>query len=284
MVSVKRLLLAIAAPTLTPSVPICSVGITCRPKIAAGAGVPKAPPSSIRCAPDDPAVGIALLGRLEEEDHGAGDVGAHPAEDLGDPERDRHVPVVPAGVLHVGHRRLVGHVDQFGDGQRVHVRPHGDHLAWPPSLQHADDAGDANLLTDLVEAEGAEAIGDQLRRACLAEPELGVAMDVAARLDEAGRQGGRLAGHALPDGRRKADVLSGGGRGQPGTEPGDEEGSDTKSHDADGSAAEPGPSEVPSPCPSILPFTLFALFAFYLSALIQNCSHDFRVVRPRRVA
>ena len=169
------------------------------------------------------AVGVALLGRLEEEDHGAGDVGTHPAEDLGNPEHDRDVPVVSAGVLHVGHRRLVGHVDQFGNGQRVHVRPHRHHLARSPALQHADDARDADLLTDLVEAQGAEAIGDQLRGPRLAEPQFGMAMDVSAGLDEAGRQGRGLAGHALTDGRRQADVLSG-GHGNAGTKPGDEKG------------------------------------------------------------
>ncbi len=57
IVMVNRLLLAMAAPTLTPRVPTCSVGSTCRPKTAAGTGPAKTPASSIRCAPDLPPSG-----------------------------------------------------------------------------------------------------------------------------------------------------------------------------------------------------------------------------------
>ncbi len=202
MVTVKRLLLAIAAPTFTPSVPTCSVGNTCRPKIADGTGPPNTPASSIRCAPGLAAVGIALLRGLEQEHDRARNLRAHRAEDLRHAERHRHVSVVPAGVLDVGHRRLVGHVDELGDRQGVHVGADRHHLARLASLEHADHAGDADLLAHLVEPERAEPIGDQLRGARLAETQFGVPVDVAPRLDEPRPERRRLGRHALAHGRR----------------------------------------------------------------------------------
>ena len=138
--------------------------------------------------------------------------------------------IMPAGVLDVGHRRLVGHVDEFWDRQGVHVGAHRHHLARPASLQHSDHARDADLLAHLVEPERAEAIGDQFRRPRLAKTQLRVLMDISPRLDKPGPERRRLGRHALEHGRRDADLLR---RGKGGQAEGQHEGANQGSHRRD---------------------------------------------------
>ena len=74
----------------------------------------------------------ALLGRLEDELHRAGQIRPRmPRQHGGHAEQDGHVVVVAAGVHHADflavelrlRRRLERQVDLLGDRQRVHVGP-----------------------------------------------------------------------------------------------------------------------------------------------------------------
>ena len=178
------------------------------------------------------AIGIAFFSRLEQEDHGAWNFGAHAAEEFGDAERDGDVSVVTAGVLDVGYRGLVRARRSV---QEWATRPcrRGRRPPCPAGpLQDPDHTGPTDLLPDLVEAEGAKPLGDECCRARLAKAQFRVAMEVTAGVHEARRHGGGLAGQTFPDWTRKADVLGHRDGRQSGEQSGHEEGG--KSHDADG--------------------------------------------------
>ncbi len=130
------------------------------------------------------AIGIAFLGRLEQHQHSARHLGAEAGEHLRDAESDGHVRVVAAGVFHVLDGRLVRHVDQLGNRQRVHVGADGDDPSWPSALQNAHDAGHADAGADFVESKRTQPVGDETGSSRLTVAELRVAVDVAPRLDD----------------------------------------------------------------------------------------------------
>ena len=113
-----------------------------------------------------------------------GNLRPHLAEELGDAKRDRNVGVVAAGMLDVGDRGFVWDVDQLGDRQCVHVGADRHQLPRASAFEDADHAGDADAGAHLVELQRAEAIGDERRRPRLAEPQLGMTVDVAPALDQ----------------------------------------------------------------------------------------------------
>ena len=190
--------------------PTCSCGSTCRPKIASGTGgVLNSPSSSMRSAPVRPPSGSPSSAGWNSITTVPGISLAQPAEDFGDGERDRDVAIVAARVLHVLDRRLVRHVDQLGDRQRIHVGAHRDDLAGLAALQHAEHAGDADAGAHLVELQRAQLVGDQLGRALLAKSELGVTVQIAADLDQRGRQLGDGLVDRGADGLRHRERLRG---------------------------------------------------------------------------
>ena len=103
---------------------------------------------------------------------------------LGHAKRHGDVGVVPARVFDALHSGLVRHVDELGNGQRVHVRADGDHFSWAPAFENADHAGPADAGPDFIEPQRPEPIGDQRGGAGLSIPELGMLVDVAPRLDD----------------------------------------------------------------------------------------------------
>ena len=127
----------------------------------------------------------ALLGRLEDELHGARQLGLHRAQHAGDPELHGGVDIVAARVHHADVLPEVGAPDLrrkrqvrlFGDGKRIHVgadRDDGTRTAAFEQRHHAvaRDAG-AHLETEL-----AQVVGDERRRLFLAVRELGILMDL----------------------------------------------------------------------------------------------------------
>ena len=68
-----------------------------------------------------PGAGVALLARLEHEDHRAGQVGLPRREQLRGAGQHGRVQVVTAGVHRARHRRRVRQPGLLGDRQRVHV-------------------------------------------------------------------------------------------------------------------------------------------------------------------
>jgi hypothetical protein len=64
------------------------------------------------------------------------------------------------------------------DSERVHIRAKQDRTVSPAALQCADDAGPANALRDIVEAEGTKTVRDERARPMLVEAELGMAMKI----------------------------------------------------------------------------------------------------------
>jgi len=111
---------------------------------------------------------------------------------------DRQGPALPLG-------RGLGGERQSGlllDRQGVHVGAQGYDLAGLAALQHPDHAGAAHALADL-EAQGAQFLGHQGRRADLLVPQLGMFVDVAPPghglgldgLGGGGHLGGRGGGH-----------------------------------------------------------------------------------------
>ncbi len=134
--------------------------------------------------------GRALLGGLEHEQHGAGQLFAHPGEHRGGAEQHRGVAVVPAGVrdreraarvvLVDGRRGEVG-AAQVGHRQRVGVGPQRDHpRAGPPAAQHPDDAVPGDAGAHLVQAEGGQVVGDQPGGRALPVGQFGVPVQVLA--------------------------------------------------------------------------------------------------------
>ena len=126
-----------------------------------------------------------LLRRLEEELDGAGEVAAPLGEEARGAEQDRGVDVVAAGVHLARHLRAVGHVLAVLERQRVDVGAQRDARSRPGALDGAEHAG----LRDAVAVGNAELVEQRLHArggAVLLEAELGVAMEIAADLDQPG--------------------------------------------------------------------------------------------------
>jgi hypothetical protein len=64
------------------------------------------------------------------------------------------------------------------DSDRVHVSAKENGAVPPAAFQCSDDTGSADLLRDIIEAEGTKAIRDKRARPMLFEAELRMAMKV----------------------------------------------------------------------------------------------------------
>ena len=117
----------------------------------------------------------SLLGRLEDEMHGAVEV-ARRGEVARRAQQHGGVPVVAAGVHLAGVARLVGQVGGLLDRQRVHVGAQADGRAVA-GLQHPDHSRLADVAMHGA-AEFGELAGDELGGAVLLEAELGMRMQV----------------------------------------------------------------------------------------------------------
>ncbi len=163
-VSVKRSALAIAGPMFRPIVPASIVGITCIPKIALGLGLANSPSSSIRSAPVRPPSGSPSSAGWNSISTVPGTCARIRDSSSATPSAMATWASCPQACFTLIHGGLVRHVDQLGNGQRVHVGAHGNHLARAPALEDADHAGLADACPDLVEPERAQPIGDERRR------------------------------------------------------------------------------------------------------------------------
>jgi hypothetical protein len=172
------------------------IEVMCRPKIAPHLRVLEASLLDHHLRAAVLADGRRFLRGLEDETDRPGDLGAHAGEQLRHAHEDRGVRIVPAGVHHAAVLAVPlgadlareGHVHFLGDRQGIHVRPQGHDRPGACALKRADDAGMGDLLDDLVEAEGAQVVGHDLRRARLAIAELGVLVEIAAPGDDLGFQ------------------------------------------------------------------------------------------------
>jgi hypothetical protein len=126
----------------------------------------------------------ALLGRLEQQLHRTRQAIAHPREDGGHAELNRHVVVVAAGVHHADFlavplrldRRLERQLGLFADREPIHVRAQRDH---GPGLRALEDRNDARAGDGRhVVTETLQLGGDHLRRPHLLVPELGMLVEV----------------------------------------------------------------------------------------------------------
>jgi hypothetical protein len=130
------------------------------------------------------AAGRFLLGRLEQEDEGAGQRLQPRGEHLGGAHQDRHVTVVTAGVHHARDLGTILVLGELIDRQRVHVRAERDGAAGPAAAQDTAQARAAARAHR--HAARLEELAHHARRAVLLEAELGVPVEVAAPLDEGG--------------------------------------------------------------------------------------------------
>ena len=131
------------------------------------------------------AAGAAFLGGLEDDHRRAVEI-ARLGEVAGRPEEHRGVAVMAAGMHAPVDRRGPGLAGGLAERQGVHVGAEPDHLAacrFPPA-DDADHAGPADAGRYLVDAEGAELLGDGRRRAVDLVEDLGVAMEVAPPGDD----------------------------------------------------------------------------------------------------
>ena len=166
-------------------------GATCCPSTTSGRGTRSYRWSAIiaNAPPDD------LLGGLEQQHHSVPAPFRALPPGRGRAHQARHVHVVTAGVhdRHVppvrvrgAHRARVGQTRGLGNGQRVHVGPQQDH----PPLTSPQDTGHACSADPLRHRETPtpEPVGSNPGRPVLGEGELGVTVEVAIDLLEAGKQ------------------------------------------------------------------------------------------------
>ena len=96
---------------------------------------------------------VGFLRRLEQELHRAAQLIAHAHEYLRRAQQDRRVRVVSAGMHHARMLRAEGTALRLLDGQRVHIRAQGDHLAGQRALDQADHPCALRLIghADLIQ-------------------------------------------------------------------------------------------------------------------------------------
>ena len=155
-----------------------------------------------------------LLGRLKDELHRAGNLVANRGEHGGDSQLHRRVDVVAARMHHArllaevgrAYGRLEREVRRLGDGKRVHVRAHRHHRSGLAASQDPDHAGMCDVRRHLIETEGAEVLGHQLRRLELAIPELRMLVDPMTESDDLRRHAIHL---DVDERRQRRPVLHG---------------------------------------------------------------------------
>lgn len=125
--------------------------------------------------------GNDLLGRLEHEDDGAGEVGAVRGQQFCRTHEDGGVGIMAAGMHLAWHLRTEALGDLrvgFRQWQGIHVRAQEDRSTRPRTVENADHASLADPGAGL-DAEGAQSIGDDSRGPVFLERDLRVAVDIA---------------------------------------------------------------------------------------------------------
>jgi hypothetical protein len=122
---------------------------------------------------------------LEGKHDGPAQAGTLSSQQLGRGEKDRDVPIVPAGVVHAIACRAV-RLAAVGLEQRqcVHVGTQQHTPTWSPAAQNADNTGPPDPSAHLVQIELAQSIGYQTGRAVFLVCHLGVAVQIAPPLDQ----------------------------------------------------------------------------------------------------
>ena len=125
--------------------------------------------------------GTALLGRLEDHGHLAGEVAGF-GEIARGAEQHRGMAVMAAGMHQARGLRGIGQPGRLLDRQRIHVGAQAEHLdlaaAGLAALDDADDAGLAQPRRDLVTAEFAQPVGHEGRGPMHLVEQLRVRMDI----------------------------------------------------------------------------------------------------------
>jgi len=123
------------------------------------------------------AAAAVLLGRLENEMHGAVEVAGF-GKVAGGAEQHGRVAVMAAGVHAVGRLRPVREFVGLLHRQRVHVRPDPDRTAGAAIAERADQAGSGDPARYL-DPPGRQLLRHDIARAVLLEREFGVDVQVA---------------------------------------------------------------------------------------------------------
>jgi hypothetical protein len=153
-----------------------------------------------------PGAGVALLARLEHEDHRAREVGLPGRKQPGGAGQHGRVQVVAAGVHGAGDRRRVRQAGLLGDGKRVHVAAQQHDRAGPAAAQHRGHRADRLAGADLQRqpVQGSQHLALRLRQV---QADLGLAVDRMPQLGDIARDLLRLItyrhwaslGHRAPD-------------------------------------------------------------------------------------
>ena len=96
--------------------------------------------------------------------------------------------VMAAGVHHARVLRPVGLIARLLDPERVHIRPERDGAVPLPRPHGRHDAGAADALGDLFDAERPQLLGHEGRCLSFLEAELGMLMQMPAPADHLGMQ------------------------------------------------------------------------------------------------
>jgi len=119
---------------------------------------------------------LALLARLEHEDHRAGQVRLPGAEQPRGTGQHGCVHVVTAGVHRAGYRRRVRQPGLLGDGQGVHVPAQQHHRARPPAAQHRGHRAERPACADL-QRQPVQRVQHLALRLRQVQADLGLAVD-----------------------------------------------------------------------------------------------------------
>ena len=133
---------------------------------------------------------LALLGRLEHEDHGAGQLVAVGGEQPGRPDESGRVHIVAARV-HRPVRRGEVEPGLLGHREGVHVPAQQDRRSRAPAAEDGDHRGERLPRRDLESQPRKRPEHLGLREGQL-RAELGVGVERATQGDEIGKEGGRL--------------------------------------------------------------------------------------------
>ena len=130
--------------------------------------------------------GLAFLGGLEDEMDAPVET-PRLGEVARGGEQHRRMAVVPAAVCAAVVHALVGQPALLVDRQRIHVGAQPDRARGLAVLEHAHDTGAADALVHR-DSPGAQALGDDRRRALLLVGELRMPVDVLADRAHLGRE------------------------------------------------------------------------------------------------
>ena len=126
-----------------------------------------------------PTAAATLLGRLEEQVGGTGEVASFGQIARGT-EKHGRVPVMAAGMHATGRARRPRRAGGLLDRQGVHVRAQADRRTGTAPTYDRDDASAADTGVNLVTADGAQLLGDERSGLVLLETELGPLVQVAS--------------------------------------------------------------------------------------------------------